>query len=411
MIAIRPPSQISPSGRTYCSPSSGCPPAPLPVDPEGEQVTMYYKWYRNSVEVPGATETWFDCVTNGCVSGDSLALSSVACDPYAACTESDLSPTVGVSNAVQGSFGDPTYSIYALALAFSLIALAYMATYLFGLPHLRPVLQDEILQVIATGAVLLGIVGVGMAIDGYLLDAVRGAGYTGTASNAMDAAQEVLVGVETKASTAFGSMQLASIEIGKQASKGVFCNLLGVGFTVVNCSPLNAFRGSITTSAFATAVSIADTYAQQFILSLARQTAFAFLIPLGLFLRCFKASRFAGGALVAIGFGFYTAYPLTIVATDYLLHPQGSHFSTPDGVPTPANCDPYEANVDVPRNDFGNYLDELSSFDRAENLAYVVLVRTLFLSILNLIITLGFIRAFAHIIGSDIDVSALARIS
>ena len=58
-----------------------------------------------------------------------------------------------------------------------------------------------------------------------------------------------------------------------------------------------------------------------------------------------------------------------------------------------------------------NYASTLTDFSRSENLAYIVLVRIIFASILNLIITLGFIRAFAHIIGSEIDISALARIS
>jgi hypothetical protein len=51
------------------------------------------------------------------------------------------------------------------------------------------------------------------------------------------------------------------------------------------------------------------------------------------------------------------------------------------------------------------------SYDYMYKMSYLVLVRTLFLSVLNLIITLAFIRAFAHMLGSEIDVSTLARIS
>jgi hypothetical protein len=54
---------------------------------------------------------------------------------------------------------------------------------------------------------------------------------------------------------------------------------------------------------------------------------------------------------------------------------------------------------------------ELTDVGRTETFAYLILVRVVFLSILNFIITLGFIRELAHLLGSDIDVSSLARIT
>jgi hypothetical protein len=201
----------------------------------------------------------------------------------------------------------------------------------------------------------------------------------------------------------------ASEQLGNEASKGVFCNFLGVGFTLVNCGQYNAFRGGLTTASFAAMAALADNYAQQFLLSLITYSAFQFILPLGLFLRCFKVSRRAGGALIAIGFGFYTVYPAVIVADQNLLH--GSNPSAPSPVPKVSTCDPRETDSGASLNQFMGYAAQLTDFSLAYNLTYFVLVRTVFLSILNLIITLGFIRAFAHIIGSDIDVSALARIS
>ena len=70
-----------------------------------------------------------------------------------------------------------------------------------------------------------------------------------------------------------------------------------------------------------------------------------------------------------------------------------------------------ESEVAVSLQQFNDYSGQITDFDLTESIAYFVLVRVLFLSILNLIITLGFIRALAHVIGSDIDISALARIS
>lgn len=277
---------------------------------------------------------------------------------------------------------------------------------------LRSIIRDEMLQLLATAAIAFAMLGVTMGIDSYMVPLLSAAGNQtadyADIGTAMSAANSKLIDLGTGTAGALNSIGAASIGIGREASKSIFCNFLGVGFTLVNCSPLNAFRGSLTSAAFTTSVALADTYAQQYILSLARTYAFTFLIPLGLFLRCFKVSRQAGGALIAIGFGFYTVYPTVILATDALLH------GSPPGVsnvPAPAECHPEEPNVDESLGQFNAYAGQITNFEMVRNLAYFVLVRVLFMSILNLIITLGFIRAFAHIIGSDIDVSGLARIS
>jgi hypothetical protein len=80
-------------------------------------------------------------------------------------------------------------------------------------------------------------------------------------------------------------------------------------------------------------------------------------------------------------------------------------------LPKVGTCKPTETNVETSLSQFTGYGSQLTEFSQSEKMASFVLVRVLFMSILNLIITLAFIRAFAHMIGSDIDVSALARIS
>jgi len=307
---------------------------------------------------------------------------------------------------------DPAYSVLALGTAIGILAVAFMASYIFNLPHIRPIIQDEGLQVLATGAILLGILGVTAAIDSYMTYSLGMAANSNFANvgNGMDAAKNTLAGLEGKVLGMYGNFETASRDLGQEGSKGVFCSFLGVGFSLVNCSPFNAFRGSITTASFASTSALADIYAQQYILSLARNLSFTFFIPFGLLLRCFKITRGAGGALIAIGFGFYTAYPLVIVATESLLH--GSNPATTvqpfPGVPA---CDPSETDVDVSKGDVVNFATSLSDFGLIEERVYILLIRVVFASILNLIITLGFIRAFAHIIGSEIDVSSLARIT
>jgi len=274
---------------------------------------------------------------------------------------------------------------------------------------MRAIIRDELLQVLATGVVALTLLGTQGVIDNYLSAILAGTNETATTSM-MGAAFRKLDYLSSESGAALKEFGNASVELGREASRGVFCNMLGVGFSIVNCSPLNAFRGSLTLSAFAASTAMADSFAQQYILSLARTFSFTLIIPLGLFLRCFRVSRQAGGALIAIGFGFYAVYPTAIVATDNMLH--GSPPPTRGIVPKlNEKCDPEETEVGVALNQFKRYSERLTDFGNVSQMVYFLLVRVLFNSVLSLIITLGFIRAFAHLIGSEIDVSALARIS
>lgn len=302
------------------------------------------------------------------------------------------------------------YFWLALLIPTFIVAVAYMASYAFNTPSLRAILQDELVQILATGAVALTLLGTQAVVDQYVVATLQASGAAGSDINGvMDAASQKINDLAIGANAVLMNMQDVSVELGKQASKGVFCNFMGVGFSLSNCSPLNAYRGSLTASAFTTTVALSDAYAQSYLLSLARNYGFSVIIPLGLLLRCFKASRGAGGALIAIGFGFYTVFPAVILATDNLLH-DGPAPGAPT-LPIVGKCDPMETSVQKSLAEFTDYGDQLTDYGSAKALAYFVLVRVLFLSILNLIITLGFIRAFAHMIGSEIDVSALARIS
>lgn len=307
---------------------------------------------------------------------------------------------------------DLSYSFAAIMIGVGVIAVGFMATYAFGMPHIRAMLQDELVQVLASGAVLLMIVSINVGLDGYIVSAVKAADQSGSYSgidSVMDAANATLQQNIANISFIYDDARGKSTDIGKQGSKNIYCVFLGVGFSINNCGQLNAFRGSLTTLAMVASTALADLFAQQALLSLAKNISFAFLIPLGLFLRTFKASRRAGGALIAIGFGFYTVFPLATIATHRLLH--GSTMSNIAQLPPVGECDPYETDNGKARAFVQSYASQLSDLGLVENIIYNILVRVIFSSIFNLMVTLAFIRTVAHIIGSDIDVSSLARIS
>ena len=320
--------------------------------------------------------------------------------------------SVLLSNAASAAGINVVYSFGAISAGIALIALGYMATYIFHMPQIRAMLQDELVQVGASGAMLLIIAGVALEVDGYVVSAMKAADPTGVytdMASALDSANATVAANIQMASAVYDAAHSTSLAIGSEGSKNLFCTFLGVGYSLNNCSPINAFRGSLTTAGFVASAALSDLFAQQALISLARNLAFTFFIPLGLFLRCFKASRRAGGALIAIGFGFYTAYPVATVATEKMLQ---ANVALPNPImPTVPSCDPSETDNNIARGYIQNYATSLSNFGNTESIVYNLVVRVVFASAFNLLVTLAFIRAFSQMIGSDIDVSSLARIS
>ena len=347
---------------------------------------------------------------------------------------------------------DLAYIYLPLMAAFFLLALAFMLSKLFNMPHWVPIIGDELLQAIATGAVAILLVGVQCGVDGCLADAYLATGEAlppSCAASKIGCANDIAYAKlsSLKLEEIFLGLRGSAQAIGQEASKGIYCSMLNVGFTLSNCGQLNAYRGSLTLASFTVMAGIWDVYAQQFLLSLAKSYSFSLIIPLGLFFRCFKASRPAGGALVAIGFGFYTAYPLVIIAMGSLLTgfaPGTAIMDEPAQAAVPVLsgntmgcdgggdcgnqddeascratagctwtglCDAYEMSAQVSKAQFSDFGARLTDQSVTQGLAYAVLVKGIFMSILNLVVTLGFIRIFAHFLGSEIDVSSLARIS
>jgi hypothetical protein len=394
---------------------TNCPPRPFPIDPlTGTYASVYYIWVNNSVEINiGQNYRNFDCITEGCSIGGNIYLKVMACNsdsPPNCTTVSSNSLIVSQSSTPSTQTLDYSYAVLAILVAFGMLSVAYMLSYAFNMPHVRPIIRDEIFQVIATGAVLLGIGGIITFTDEYLKNSIEFASgqLYSDISGALDVSINKLNNLEGQASSLFNALIHQSRAVGNEASKGVFCNFLGVGYSLVNCNPINVFRGTLSLSSFAVFAGISDITAQKAILSFARNLSFTLLIPLGLFLRCFKFTREAGGALIAIGFGFYFVYPLSIIATDSLLHkniPSGS------SLPDIGQCNPYETDPGVGLGQVLRYAYRLSDFNLVSEYVYLIIVRIIFSSILNIMITLTFIRAFASFIGSEIDVSSLARIS
>lgn len=301
----------------------------------------------------------------------------------------------------------------AILLALSILALAYMASYVFDQPHLRGIIYDETVHLLAAAVVLLAIVSLTVALNNtYAPALLRAAGGGAGGETLGGQAMQMLNGIGNDLSSSFNGFREVNENLGKSASKSVYCTFFGAGYSLVACSTLNMLRGTTVQAMVALGGAISDISAEKLLLQLAQMYAFSLLLPIGLFLYAFKFTRAGGAALIAVAVGFYIVHPLTIVFFEAMLMPQvqsvgGQQWGGAANVDTQVSCDPFEQSLGQIEAERA----QLASPQLMEHVIFLAIVRAVFATIVRLMITLAFIRAFASLLGSEIDVSALSRIS
>ncbi|RLG19662.1 hypothetical protein DRN67_02155, partial [Candidatus Micrarchaeota archaeon] len=208
--------------------------------------------------------------------------------------------------------------------------------------------------------------------------------------------------------------EASALGVGQTGTVTTYCQILGssLGFAISPCRYLMATQGTLSLSITALYSATVAMWAQMMLLQIGKVFIF-FLLPLGVLLRSIRFTRSAGGALIAIAVGFYIVYPLMVVA-DYALVKDDIFMDSATGIPPPY------ASIAIPpgphheqgacRGD-AEYLSTLmnrSAF--LEPMAYWVIIVSILLPVMNLLVTITFIRWLSSFIGSEIEVSQLARV-
>jgi len=209
-----------------------------------------------------------------------------------------------------------------------------------------------------------------------------------------------------------------ALNVGSIASITTYCQLLGssLGFAITPCRYLGSTQGTLSLALTALTSAQIAMQAQAFLLDLAQQLLI-FMLPLGVLLRTLRPTRGAGGAMIAIAVGFYFVYPL-MVLVDYAVVKEsafaaGSRYSSPVFPPR------MQSTIGTCTGD-AEYIQGLVGKEGARNVArenfmepvaYWVIIISILLPVMNLLVVLTFIRWFASLMGSEIEVSQLARVT
>ncbi len=238
-----------------------------------------------------------------------------------------------------------------------------------------------------------------------------------------------------------------SNQLGEVGSKSGFCSMLGVGFGVAGCSAYSSLRGPVGQLLNAAGMGLMDLQAEQILLQLNASITLSLLLPLGLLLRALHFSRKVGATLIALAVCLYVLFPATLIisqsmADRFMFENKSDAGSGWARLPVPdaskLTCDPFdpvERSSDPSNPALLDAIDNLQSTKTpctctapdgssrpcpypmltcpsdTDTILFFVLARTLISTVLALTVTLAGVRVIGQALGTEIDVSAIARLS
>lgn len=345
----------------------------------------------------------------------------------------------------------------ALMINLFVLALFYAAITILRLEHFKGMFYDEFGQVAVTVLIVILVIG-GM---GEAQSAARAIGYAFGSGACSPAAANtpycasmastpnfLTVPLVTWAESVKNEHQIILVsqmneavkfnaKLGAASSVSGFCNLMGVGVSVAGCSAYGVLRGPTGQLLTATGIGVMETKAEEFLLLIAEKFALTLIVPLGLILRCLHFTRKAGGTLVALGLSLYLVLPISIIMVQalcdrFLAEPSYAALAStafpningPDlNNPNLDNleCDPFEPDEGRLASGKDSILHQLvnggpngtieGGASVTEKIMFLVIVRTLLMGALTLTMVISSVRVLGHLLGSEVDVYAIARLS
>jgi hypothetical protein len=333
----------------------------------------------------------------------------------------------------------PDWVPIALLAAFTglgVLVIFYLISYVVEADQMRSMAISEMWQVVITAVMIAGLIGA------QALATEFGAGMAGDfgaepGDTQLDFAVKVTQAtVEYQWGTLMDYTNNVVLPMGDLASLSGNCWLFGVAFTYSGCASINVPFSSASLAARTMAMAILALNSQLVLLKLAGSFFFPVLLPVGLFMRTFHVTRGTGGFLIAFAVAFYFVYPLATVLTkgmadmvplsstgasypgiDQVYADETWEFSNVYTFTVPAECDPFKT-YDYPETDefegFGytqNQVNNLLNENLMDPLLFIFMIEGIFSPALSVLITLAVLRPLTRAFGTEVDVSALGRVS
>lgn len=342
------------------------------------------------------------------------------------------------ANAHAAQSWEPAVGI-SLLLAIFLIATAYMVVHMLKLEAYKTILHDEVGQVIMT-AVIVGVLIFGAQnFDQILKNGVFGLSqaevYCADSNIQNQMYCETIVGDINNPNPPNGDIRTWALEInennqkflrkrvqkttefinqvGDQSSQSGMCNMLGIGFTIAGCSSWGILRTPAGQMLNAAGFASMDLQAERILLEAAKSIALPLLLPLGVLLRSIYFTRQAGSTLIALAISLYFIFPTMIIAGqaagDAFLFKNPKYSTGIDPDTAGYECDPFDPEIDDLISQMDGIVKGKPSKD--EKIIFFVVGKFMLMTALSLTATLTAVRGIGHVLGTEINVMSIARLS
>lgn len=291
-------------------------------------------------------------------------------------------------------------TIAVVLMMFALVGLVHMLGVAFSLNRLKAWAKNEFYQA-AASAIIAGSMLILISSLNGAINAVIGPPTSGLLCGSsykehwFGWPDVMLCDIRNHLLSSATSLYLLNIIAGLVFSFGLYYMPFqqGVSFTpLVGLNPILDLIGLLTTIVGAAGI---FAITQSFLLRFIHDRILLFF-PVGIALRALPFTRSAGGALIALVIGLYYVYPglMTIQALVYFAHKPSSLLG--------AVADTAQRIVTNPGDTLGIILNE--------GLGYKAIIHGILFPVINLTLTLSFIREFATFLGGEIDIRALEKL-
>jgi hypothetical protein len=302
----------------------------------------------------------------------------------------------------------------AIAVSAGFLGVIYAVAVGFSINELQIMAKEELYQLIATGILVVLLVGGNNIIDGIS---------AGFSTNGVDNLQTLAAtSIETTLKsgpdgleTIYGRITALDRDISIEGSKTVSCSILAIGYTVSACGGYTMLSTPLSMAGGILGFAIGEMYSMKRLIVISTTYSLSLLLPIGIVLRTFKLTRGAGGFLIATAVCMHILLPVGILFNQmlvdtFLAAPQAAGYG--GGVHTSIEeCDPDDvafAGVGKSQNEkAGEVLDSFA--DDLRRVVFSVLVRGTLGPVLALLMMTAGIRALTSLAGAEVDVSALGR--
>lgn len=319
-----------------------------------------------------------------------------------------------VTQSFSGAWTDWTWSILVLGIiSLMIVVLLHMISIAFNISSLRVWARGEYMQVLATYILFGAMIWIVLLVWGVSVSFVTDTFYLTSLS---DGQPTDLVFDPFAFVQAF--LKQTMIDCEKAIYSGLytvnyFYKIFGSTKTeTMGVEPVGGWYTTVYTSFFEYVMENINFllmlhWLQIRLLSVMKYVA-PLMIQLGLILRTFPMSRGTGGLLLAIGFGFFAVYPISLAYLVTLQSPGTSFctdFSPPPMMDTNTLGDATESStiINAYYTVAANEQDVMSMLEKAKAFIPLFYLQALFFPMVALIITFTFIRQMGAIFGSDLN--------